>query len=67
MFGVVKMENVYHNYACILFFQLNFVRFFLPVFLPDAEKVIYLDDDVIVQGEVHSFIVCIFYELQNSH
>lgn len=29
----------------------------MPVFLPDAEKAIYLDDDVIVQGEVHSFIV----------
>ncbi len=46
---------MYHNYVYILFFQLNFARFFLPVFLPDVEKVIYLDDDVIVQGEVHSF------------
>ncbi|KTG45566.1 hypothetical protein cypCar_00026012 [Cyprinus carpio] len=31
---------------------LNFARFFLPVFLPDTEKVIYLDDDVIVQGDI---------------
>lgn len=38
-------------------FQLNFARFYMPVFLPDAEKAIYLDDDVIVQGEVHSFII----------
>lgn len=38
-------------------FQLTFARFYMPVFLPDAEKAIYLDDDVIVQGEVHSFII----------
>uniref|UniRef100_A0A671N5L7 Glycosyltransferase 8 domain-containing protein 1 n=1 Tax=Sinocyclocheilus anshuiensis TaxID=1608454 RepID=A0A671N5L7_9TELE len=31
---------------------LTFARFFLPVFLPEAEKVIYLDDDVIVQGDI---------------
>lgn len=32
-------------------FQLTFARFYLPAYLPDAEKAIYLDDDVIVQGK----------------
>lgn len=31
---------------------LAFARFYMPDFLPDAEKVIYLDDDVIVQGDI---------------
>ena len=31
--------------------QLTFARFYLPVFLPEAEKAIYLDDDIIVQGK----------------
>lgn len=31
---------------------LTFSRFYLPVFLPDADKAIYLDDDVIVQGDI---------------
>ncbi|MBN3308699.1 GL8D1 protein, partial [Amia calva] len=31
---------------------LNFARFYLPSFVPDAEKAIYLDDDVIVQGDI---------------
>ncbi|TSV54866.1 Serine/threonine-protein kinase Nek4 [Bagarius yarrelli] len=31
---------------------LTFARFFMPNFLPDAEKAIYLDDDVIVQEAV---------------
>lgn len=51
------MEIMYHNYVWILYFQLTFARFFMPVFLPDAEKAIYLDDDVIVQGKVYNFIV----------
>ncbi|KAK0139842.1 Glycosyltransferase 8 domain-containing protein 1 [Merluccius polli] len=29
---------------------LTFARFYLPLYLPEAEKAIYLDDDVIVQG-----------------
>lgn len=33
------------------FFQLSFARFYLPAYIPEAEKAIYLDDDVIVQGE----------------
>lgn len=31
--------------------QLNFVRFYLPLLIHEHEKVIYLDDDVIVQGK----------------
>ncbi|MCJ8744270.1 hypothetical protein PDJAM_G00116570 [Pangasius djambal] len=31
---------------------LTFARFYMPSFLPDAEKAIYLDDDVIVQGDI---------------
>lgn len=31
---------------------LTFVRFYLPVYIPEAEKAIYLDDDVIVQGDI---------------
>ncbi|KAH0516404.1 Glycosyltransferase 8 domain-containing protein 2, partial [Microtus ochrogaster] len=31
---------------------LNFVRFYLPLLIRQHEKVIYLDDDVIVQGDI---------------
>lgn len=31
---------------------LMYARFYMPAFLPDAEKAIYLDDDVIVQGDI---------------
>ncbi|KAM4676894.1 glycosyltransferase 8 domain-containing protein 2 [Discoglossus pictus] len=31
---------------------LNFVRFYLPLLTPEHEKVIYLDDDVIVLGDI---------------
>lgn len=31
---------------------LTFARFYMPMFIPDAEKAIYLDDDVIVQGDI---------------
>lgn len=31
-------------------FQLTFARFYLSAYFPEAEKAIYLDDDVIVQG-----------------
>ncbi|XP_035652644.1 glycosyltransferase 8 domain-containing protein 1 isoform X1 [Oncorhynchus keta] len=31
---------------------LTFARFYMPVFIPDAEKAIYLDDDIIVQGDI---------------
>ncbi|XP_034543043.1 glycosyltransferase 8 domain-containing protein 1 [Notolabrus celidotus] len=31
---------------------LTFARFYLPAYLPEAEKAIYLDDDVIVQGDI---------------
>lgn len=31
-------------------FQLNFVRFYLPMLEINHKRVIYLDDDVIVQG-----------------
>ncbi|CAL8255757.1 unnamed protein product [Arctogadus glacialis] len=31
---------------------LKFARFYLPFYLPEAEKAIYLDDDVIVQGDI---------------
>lgn len=32
-------------------FQLTFARFYMPAYLPEADKAIYLDDDVIVQGK----------------
>ncbi|XP_023792514.1 glycosyltransferase 8 domain-containing protein 2 isoform X2 [Cyanistes caeruleus] len=32
--------------------ELNFVRFYLPLLIQKHEKVIYLDDDVIVQGDI---------------
>ncbi|XP_053572941.1 glycosyltransferase 8 domain-containing protein 2 [Bombina bombina] len=31
---------------------LNFVRFYLPLLTPEHEKVIYLDDDIIVLGDI---------------
>ncbi|XP_041835760.1 glycosyltransferase 8 domain-containing protein 1 [Melanotaenia boesemani] len=31
---------------------LTFARFYLPFYIPDAEKGIYLDDDIIVQGDI---------------
>uniref|UniRef100_A0AAY5KRD3 Glycosyltransferase 8 domain-containing protein 1 n=1 Tax=Esox lucius TaxID=8010 RepID=A0AAY5KRD3_ESOLU len=31
---------------------LTFARFYMPIFIPDAEKAIYLDDDIIVQGDI---------------
>lgn len=31
---------------------LTFARFYLPAYMPEAEKVIYLDDDIIVQGDI---------------
>ncbi|XP_037535582.1 glycosyltransferase 8 domain-containing protein 1 [Nematolebias whitei] len=31
---------------------LTFARFYLPLFIPEADKAIYLDDDVIVQGDI---------------
>ncbi|XP_071349794.1 glycosyltransferase 8 domain-containing protein 1 [Trachinotus anak] len=31
---------------------LTFARFYLPVYIPEAEKAIYLDDDIIVQGDI---------------
>ncbi|XP_026206026.1 glycosyltransferase 8 domain-containing protein 1 [Anabas testudineus] len=31
---------------------LTFARFYLPAYIPEAEKAIYLDDDIIVQGDI---------------
>ncbi|XP_028262979.1 glycosyltransferase 8 domain-containing protein 1 [Parambassis ranga] len=31
---------------------LAFARFYLPAYIPEAEKAIYLDDDIIVQGDI---------------
>ncbi|KAG7238339.1 hypothetical protein INR49_031055 [Caranx melampygus] len=31
---------------------LTFARFYLPTYIPEAEKAIYLDDDIIVQGDI---------------
>ncbi|XP_072308864.1 glycosyltransferase 8 domain-containing protein 1 [Eucyclogobius newberryi] len=31
---------------------LAFARFYLPLYFPEAEKAIYLDDDVVVQGDI---------------
>lgn len=32
--------------------QLTFARYYLPLYIPEAEKAIYLDDDIIVQGKI---------------
>lgn len=40
---------------CVL--QLNFVRFYLPLLaISNHEKIVYLDDDIIVQGMTASFV-----------
>ncbi|KAM9859744.1 glycosyltransferase 8 domain-containing protein 1 [Aulostomus maculatus] len=31
---------------------LTFARYYLPLYIPEAEKAIYLDDDIIVQGDI---------------
>lgn len=31
---------------------LTFARFYLPVYIPGVEKAIYLDDDIVVQGDI---------------
>ncbi|TWW61626.1 glycosyltransferase 8 domain-containing protein 1 isoform X1 [Takifugu flavidus] len=31
---------------------LTFARFYIPAYLPEAEKAIYLDDDIVVQGDI---------------
>ncbi|XP_077429370.1 glycosyltransferase 8 domain-containing protein 1 [Vanacampus margaritifer] len=31
---------------------LTFARYYLPLYLPEVEKAIYLDDDIIVQGDI---------------
>ncbi|KAI1890929.1 hypothetical protein AGOR_G00158650 [Albula goreensis] len=31
---------------------LTFARYYMPMIIPDAEKAVYLDDDVIVQGDI---------------
>ncbi|XP_018541367.1 glycosyltransferase 8 domain-containing protein 1 [Lates calcarifer] len=31
---------------------LTFARFYLPAYIPEAEKAIYLDDDIIIQGDI---------------
>uniref|UniRef100_A0A673J8E9 Glycosyltransferase 8 domain containing 2 n=1 Tax=Sinocyclocheilus rhinocerous TaxID=307959 RepID=A0A673J8E9_9TELE len=37
--------------------QLNFVRFYLPLLAAENhERIVYLDDDVIVQGEIHYYV-----------
>lgn len=41
--------------------QLNFVRFYLPLLdIENHERIIYLDDDVIVQGETDHQMNCVF-------
>ncbi|XP_074486622.1 glycosyltransferase 8 domain-containing protein 1 [Sebastes fasciatus] len=34
------------------FKPLTFARFYLPAYIPEAEKAIYLDDDTIIQGDI---------------
>lgn len=56
MFFHWAKTNVYSSSTLVqsnfqLVFQLTFARFYLPVFLPEAERAIYLDDDVVVQGK----------------
>lgn len=42
-------------YLCVL--QLNFVRFFLPLLaIGNHKKIVYLDDDIIVQGMTVSVV-----------
>lgn len=44
---VIVLSSVYS--------QLTFARFYIPAYLPEAEKAIYLDDDIVVQGEAATF------------
>lgn len=40
--------------------QLNFVRFYLPLLdIENHERIVYLDDDVIVQGETGHQMNCV--------
>ena len=39
----------------------NFIRFYIPELLPDADKVIWLDSDVIVTSDIHAFLESLFY------
>lgn len=51
---------LYNNCFLILVsfvLQLNFVRFYLPLLgIENHERIVYLDDDVIVQGEIHYYV-----------
>ncbi|XP_023383220.1 glycosyltransferase 8 domain-containing protein 2 [Pteropus vampyrus] len=47
LFYVVGLRNTLSRIR-----MLNFVRFYLPLLIHQHEKVIYLDDDVIVQGDI---------------
>uniref|UniRef100_A0A4W3IHY7 Glycosyltransferase 8 domain containing 2 n=1 Tax=Callorhinchus milii TaxID=7868 RepID=A0A4W3IHY7_CALMI len=40
---------------------LNFVRYFIPLLIHNHEKVIYLDDDVIIQGDVQDLYESILH------
>ncbi|XP_069486017.1 glycosyltransferase 8 domain-containing protein 2 isoform X2 [Ambystoma mexicanum] len=46
--GKIRPDAAYPE----LLMPLNFVRFYLPLLISHHEKVIYLDDDVIVQGDI---------------
>uniref|UniRef100_A0A8C6SG63 Glycosyltransferase 8 domain-containing protein 1 n=1 Tax=Neogobius melanostomus TaxID=47308 RepID=A0A8C6SG63_9GOBI len=39
---------------------LAFARFYLPLYIPEADRAIYLDDDVIVQGDIQEANTCTF-------
>eukprot|EP00614_Pseudopedinella_elastica_P016594 CAMPEP_0172645502 /NCGR_PEP_ID=MMETSP1068-20121228/239760_1 /TAXON_ID=35684 /ORGANISM="Pseudopedinella elastica, Strain CCMP716" /LENGTH=566 /DNA_ID=CAMNT_0013459739 /DNA_START=415 /DNA_END=2115 /DNA_ORIENTATION=- len=39
---------------------MNFIRFYMPELLPDADKVMWLDADVIVTGDIHALLESLF-------
>ncbi|XP_008399746.1 glycosyltransferase 8 domain-containing protein 2 isoform X1 [Poecilia reticulata] len=45
-----SVSDTWNNLNCVL--QLNFVRFYLPLLGISHRRVIYVDDDVIVQGDI---------------
>ncbi|KAM4748834.1 glycosyltransferase 8 domain-containing protein 2 [Rhinophrynus dorsalis] len=50
--SVLKEKIRYDGAFPELLQPLNFVRFYLPLLIQDHEKVIYLDDDIIVLGDI---------------
>ena len=45
-------ENVFlKRYILYLMLQLNYARYYLPKLFPDLKRIVFIDDDAIVQGK----------------